>query len=85
MILITAVLCLGALGLFVFVLTKLFAQDGPAKGLLGLFFPPYALYWGWQYSRREGLQTVMFVWTALLVLVVLGALWVGVLRPIFIT
>jgi hypothetical protein len=59
---------IGSLVCFIIVLTRLFPAEGGWKGLFGLICSLYAFVWGWQNKDAQRLQTVMPVWTVLIVL-----------------
>ena len=48
------------------VLVKLTLREGFIKAMSGLLFIPYTFYWGWKHAREEDLKQTMFVWTGVL-------------------
>ena len=71
----SAVVGLGSLVCWVFVLTKLFPAEGTGKGILGIICALYAFIWGWQNKDQHDLQNVMVIWTILVIVsVVLNVL-----------
>jgi len=64
----------------IFVLVKLFQQEGFVKGLLGLICMVYTFIWGWQNIGKEELKlkTWMYVWTGAIILgIIIGAIGGG--------
>jgi hypothetical protein len=59
---------LGSIICFIIVLVKLFQEEGAGKGILGLICGIYTLIWGWQNATRLNINTLMLVWTVLVVL-----------------
>jgi hypothetical protein len=59
---------LGSLICFIIVLVKLFQEEGAGKGILGLICGIYTLIWGWQNATRLNINTLMLVWTVLIVI-----------------
>jgi hypothetical protein len=59
---------LGAVACYVLVLVKLFRVEGNGKGVLGLLFGPYVLFWGWVNSKRLSMRAIMLTWSVLLLL-----------------
>jgi membrane-bound ClpP family serine protease len=54
----------------IIVLIKLFQKGGLLKGILGLICMLYTFYWGWRNAKAQNLTTVMWVWTGLVVLLI---------------
>jgi hypothetical protein len=59
---------LGSIICWIIVLTKLFPAEGVGKGILAIICALYAFIWGWQKKDEHGIQTVMMVWSVLVVL-----------------
>ena len=65
---------------FIYVLIRLFKEEGAGKGILGLFCGIYTYWWGWKNATRLDMvdaerntkgplpyRTVMMIWSAALV------------------
>lgn len=48
-----------------YVLYKLYQENGLGHAILGFFFPPYAYFWGWLNSARLKMIDVMVFWTVI--------------------
>ncbi len=80
------VVWLGCLVCLVIVLIKLFQNEGALKGILGLICGLYTFVWGWMNANRLGIKTIMMVWTALLILLIIlqiagGSMMTGGMSP----
>jgi len=53
--------------LFIFVLIKMFKNEGALKGILGFFCGIYTFVWGWMKHKELALTKVMAVWSILTV------------------
>ena len=49
------------------VLIKLFQNEGPLWGILGIICSLYALIWGWMNADKYNLRKVVTIWTILVV------------------
>ncbi|HEX4949480.1 MAG TPA: hypothetical protein VFZ34_22585 [Blastocatellia bacterium] len=65
--LLLAVVGLAQLVLFIIVLIKLFQNEGPLYGILGLICGIYTLIWGWMNADKLNIRKIMLIWTILLV------------------
>lgn len=52
----------------ILVLIKLFKREGVLKGILGLICMLYTFIWGWMHHKDENITTLMYVWTAVIVI-----------------
>jgi hypothetical protein len=66
-----SVIGLVAFGCFIYVLIKLFQNEGTGKGILGLICGLYTLVWGWMNAAKLGIRNIMLIWTAALILAVI--------------
>ena len=57
----------GCLICFIIVLIKLFQNEGALKGILGLICALYTFIWGWMNASRLNINTIMLVWTVLII------------------
>jgi hypothetical protein len=69
--LVASLIGLVAFGCFVYVLIKLFQNEGTGKGILGLICGLYTLVWGWMNAGKLGIRNIMLIWTATVVLAVI--------------
>ncbi|MEI7988581.1 MAG: hypothetical protein WCI88_06050 [Chloroflexota bacterium] len=51
----------------ILVLIKLFKKEGVLKGILGIICMLYTFIWGWMHHKEEGITTIMWVWTAIII------------------
>jgi hypothetical protein len=68
LLLLSLVFSIGVLICYIIVLTKLFPSEGVGKGFLAILCGLYAFTWGWQHKDEHNLQTVMLIWSVLVVL-----------------
>ncbi len=60
------------------VLIKLFQKEGVLKGILGLICMLYTYIWGWMHAKEQNLTTMMWVWTAVIIIsVIISAVTAG--------
>lgn len=52
----------------ILVLIKLFKREGILKGILGLICMLYTFIWGWMHHKDENITTLMYIWTAVIVI-----------------
>jgi len=52
------------------VLIKLFQNEGPLKGILGLICGLYTYIWGWMNANKLGIKNLMLIWTVLIILLI---------------
>lgn len=62
---------IGTVVCLVIVLIKLFQNEGPIKGILGLICGLYTFIWGWMNVDRLNIKTIMLAWTALIIVAIL--------------
>jgi hypothetical protein len=55
----------------ILVVVKMFQNAGVVHGILGLICGLYAYIWGWMNSSKLGIKNLMFIWTALIILVII--------------
>lgn len=66
---------IGSIICWILVLIKIFQNDGPVKGIIGLICGLFALIWGWMHANRLGIKNIMMIWTVLIVIyLILGLL-----------
>lgn len=63
---------LGALACWIMVLIKMFKNEKPLIGVLGILCSLWAFIWGWMNSSKLGLKNIMLGWTASIVLCGIG-------------
>jgi hypothetical protein len=51
----------------ILVLIKLFKREGVLKGILGIICMLYTFIWGWMHHKDENITTLMWVWTAIII------------------
>ena len=49
------------------VLIKLFQNEGPLWGILGIICGIYTLVWGWMNADKLNIRKIMMIWTILIV------------------
>jgi hypothetical protein len=49
----------------VYMLYRLYQENGLGHAILGFFFPPYTYFWGWLNSFRLKMVDVMIFWTVI--------------------
>lgn len=54
----------------IMVLIKLFQNEGPLKGILGLICGLYTYIWGWMNANKLGIKNLMLIWTVLIILLI---------------
>ena len=76
-----ALLALGALGslaCWIMVLIKMFQNDKPLIGVLGILCSLWAFIWGWMKSNTLGLKKVMLLWTLCIGVTIVGNVLYGI-------
>lgn len=68
---------IGSIICWVMVLIKLFQNEGPLWGILGIICALYALIWGWMNADKYNLRKIVMIWTALAVVGIVLNLLVG--------
>jgi hypothetical protein len=66
--LLSALMSLGVLICFIFVLIKLFQTEGALQGIIGLICGLWTFIWGWMNAGKLGIKNIMMIWTLLIVL-----------------
>jgi hypothetical protein len=62
-----AILSIGGIGSFIcwiMILIKMFQNEKPLLGILGIFCGLWAFIWGWMKSSSLGLKKTMMIWSA---------------------
>jgi hypothetical protein len=52
----------------ILVLIRLFKKEGVLKGILGIICMLYTFIWGWMHHKDENITTLMWVWTAIIII-----------------
>jgi len=60
------------------VLIKMFQNEKPLIGILGIFCGLWTFIWGWMKSSTLGLKKIMMIWSACIVLSIVGNILYGV-------
>lgn len=55
----------------ILVVVKMFQNAGALHGILGIICGLYAYIWGWMNSAKLNIRNLMFIWTALIVLIII--------------
>ena len=76
-IIILAVGAIGSLICWIMVLIKMFQNEKPLIGILGILCSLWACIWGWMKSSTLGLKKIMMIWSVCVVLTVVGNLMYG--------
>jgi len=63
---------IGSLACFVMVLIKMFQNEKPLIGVLGILCWLWAFIWGWMKSGPLGLKNIMLGWTACVIILLIG-------------
>ena len=74
---ILALISLLNFGCFIYVLIKLFSQEGAMKGIFGLICSLYTFIWGWQNADTLDIRNVMMAWSVCIVLGIVGGAMFG--------
>jgi pilus assembly protein TadC len=56
----------------ILVLVKMYPIEGVGKTILGFICGLYAFIWGWQNQAKLGIKNIMMIWSAALVLIIIG-------------
>jgi len=70
-----ALLALGGIGsiiCWIIVLIKMFKNEKPLIGVLGIFCGLWAFIWGWMKASTLGLKKTMLIWSACIGLTIVG-------------
>lgn len=58
---------------WIIVLIKMFkTETSPLQGIIGIFCSLWAYIWGWMNATKLGLKKIMLLWTASLIVAVIG-------------
>lgn len=68
---------LGSLVCWILVLIKMFQNDKPLIGILGIFCGLWAFVWGWMKSSTLGLKKIMMLWSVCIGLSIVGNIIYG--------
>jgi len=63
---------LGSLVCWVMVLIKMFQNEKPLIGILGVLCSLWAFIWGWMNGTKHNLKKIMLIWTGCIVLSLIG-------------
>ena len=69
---------IGSLVCWIMILIKMFQNDKPLIGVLGILCGLWAFIWGWMKAASLGLKQTMMIWSACIVLSVVGNILYGV-------
>ena len=76
-----ALLAVGSIGsviCWIIVLIKMFKNEKPLIGVLGILCGLWAFIWGWMKSSSLGLKKTMMIWSACIGLTVVGNVLYGI-------
>ncbi|MGJ8634034.1 MAG: hypothetical protein ACSHX7_08940 [Luteolibacter sp.] len=68
---------IGSLVCFIMVLIKMFQNEKPLLGVLGIFCGLWTFIWGWMKAETLGLKKIMMIWSGCIVLVIIGNVIAG--------
>jgi len=63
---------IGSLVCWIMVLIKMFQNEKPLIGVLGILCSLWAFIWGWMKATSLGLKKIMMLWTLCLVITIIG-------------
>ncbi|MHA2402541.1 MAG: hypothetical protein ACXADH_06070 [Candidatus Kariarchaeaceae archaeon] len=63
-----AVIGLVSFGCFIYILIKLFSEEGVWRGILGIICAIYTFIWGWMNIEDERIRNIMVVWSICIVI-----------------
>lgn len=69
---------IGSLVCWIMILIKMFQNEKPLLGILGIFCGLWAFIWGWMKSSTLGTKKLMMIWSACFVMSILGNILYGV-------
>jgi hypothetical protein len=55
----------------ILVVVKMFQNAGALHGILGIICGLYAYIWGWLNAGKLNIRNLMFIWTALIILIII--------------
>lgn len=62
---------LAAVVVQILVVVKMFQNAGALHGILGIICGLYAYIWGWLNAGKLNIRNLMFIWTALIILIII--------------
>lgn len=68
---------LGSIACWIMVLIKMFQNDKPLIGIIGILCGLWAFIWGWMKSSTLGLKKIMLIWSACIGLSIVGNIIYG--------
>jgi hypothetical protein len=68
---------IGSLICWIMVLIKMFQNEKPLIGILGILCSLWAFVWGWMKSSTLGLKKTMLIWSGCIVLTIIGQVVAG--------
>ena len=71
-IILLAIGSLGSLACWIIVLIKMFQNEKPLIGILGILCGIWAFIWGWMKSSTLGLKKIMMLWSVCIGLSIVG-------------
>lgn len=69
---------IGSLVCWIMVLIKMFQNEKPLLGILGIFCGLWTFIWGWMKSSTLGTKKLMLIWSACFVMSIIGNIIYGV-------
>ena len=76
-IILLAIGSLGSLVCWIMVLIKMFQNEKPLIGILGILCGLWAFIWGWMKSSTLGLKKIMMLWSVCIGLSIVGNIIYG--------
>jgi len=76
-----AILAIGGIGsiiCWIMVLMKMFQNEKPLIGILGVLCSLWAFIWGWMKASDLGLKKTMLIWSACIGLTIVGNVFYGI-------
>ncbi|QTN33166.1 hypothetical protein HZ994_12865 [Akkermansiaceae bacterium] len=73
-----AVAVIGAIVCWIMVLIKMFQNEKPLIGILGILCSLWAFIWGWMKTGTLGTKKIMMIWSACIVLAIVGQVMSGI-------
>ena len=68
---------IGSLICWIMILIKMFQNDKPLIGVLGILCGLWAFIWGWMKASTLGTTKIMMIWSACFVLSIIGQVVTG--------
>ena len=69
---------IGSLICWIMVLVKMFQNEKPLLGILGILCGLWAFIWGWMKSSTLGLKKIMLIWSACIGISLVGNVLYGI-------